>query len=153
MWGAFRTLSEGFMALGPHSRAREWVLLLPVFSLRGPETLPHSYAVSKWQGGDMSPPFLPSHTLYEPYYVTRTVTGSKEREVGLGRTRLEGSPGRKTGRSSSEEHVPGQTFGRSGECTAQEQDSEGTRWGGLTLPHEWERGSEKSQWAPVCAHS
>lgn len=151
--GACQTLSEDFTALDPHSRAREEVLLLSLFSLRGPETLPHSYTVSKWQRGDMSPTFLPSQTLYEPYYVTRTVTGSKEKEVGLGRTCLEGSPGRKMGHSSSERHVPGQTYGRSSECTDQEQDSEGTRWGGWILSHEWEKGSQKSQWAPVCAHS
>lgn len=60
-------------------------------------TLPRSYILSKWQVGDRNPPFLPSQTLDEPYYVTRTVTGSEEKKVGLGRTLLEGSPERKWG--------------------------------------------------------
>lgn len=78
--------------------------------------------------------------------MTRTVTGSEEKEVGLGRTRLEGSPERKMGRSNSERHVPGQTHRCSSECRAQEQDSEGTRRKGeLVLPREWEKGGPKSQ--------
>lgn len=75
----------------------------------------------------MNPPFLPSQTLYEPYYVTRTVTGSEEKEVGLGRTRPEGNPERKMGCSSCERHVLGQTHRCSSECMAREQDLEGTR--------------------------